>query len=131
MLAVEDIDVSAQFCHPPSSAFDHFTAWYTAAHLARGGDPMIGRRLPLTLLEAGLDDVAMNVVQPAGFEGDITQIAPLTLANTRRPIVELGIATDGEIDEALAELDTLAGSRTVQSMPRIVQAWGVARSPRG
>ena len=49
-------------------------------------------------------------MQPAGLHGDITQIAPLTLANTRQAIVELGIASDGEIDEALAELDALAQS---------------------
>ena len=41
------------------------------------------RRLLLLLSDAGIEDVAMKVVQPAGFEGDILQIAPLTLRNTR------------------------------------------------
>jgi SAM-dependent methyltransferase len=127
IVAVEDIDIAAQFCSPPSSAFDCYSEWYTAAHRARGGDPTIGRRLPRMLIEAGIENVAMNVVQPAGLHGDITQIAPLTLANTRQPIVELGIASDSEIDEALAELDALAQEpATAQSMPRIVQAWGTA-----
>ena len=49
--------------------------------------------------------------------------------NTRQSIVELGIATDGQVDEALAELKALAGSRTVESMPRVVQAWGMTRQP--
>ena len=66
---------------------------------------MIGRRLPRMLLDEGIHDIAMNVVQPAGLYGDITQIAPLTLANTRQSIVDLGIATDDEVDETLAELD--------------------------
>ena len=86
---------------------------------------MIGLRLPRMLLDEGIHDVAMNVVQPAGLYGDITQIAPLTLANTRQSIVDLGIATDDEVDATLAELETLAGQRTVVSMPRIVQAWGM------
>ena len=90
---------------------------------------MIGRRLPQLLFDAGIQDIAMKVVQPAGFVGDITQIAPLTLMNTRQSIVELGIATDGQVDEALAELKALAGSRTVESMPRVVQAWGMTRQP--
>ena len=124
VVAVEDIDVAGHFCYPPSAAFDRFVEWYTAAHRARGGDPTIGRRLPRMLLEAGVHDVAMNVVQPAGWRGDITEIAPLTLANTRRAIVELRLATDGEVDEALAELNALADQRTVVSMPRVVQAWG-------
>ncbi len=126
IVAVEDIDVVAHFCYPPSAAFDRFVEWYTAAHRARGGDPTIGRRLPLVLSDAGIDDVAMKVVQPAGFEGDILQIAPLTLRNTRQPIVELGIATESEVDEALAELEAMASQRVVESMPRIVQAWGHA-----
>ena len=71
IVAVEDIDVVAHFCYPPSAAFDRFVEWYTAAHRARGGDPTIGRRLPLLLSDAGIEDVAMKVVQPAGFEGDI------------------------------------------------------------
>ena len=77
VVAVEDIDVAAHFCYPPSAAFDRFVEWYTAAHRARGGDPMIGLRLPRMLLDEGIHDVAMNVVQPAGLYGDITQIAPL------------------------------------------------------
>jgi len=77
------------------------------------------------LLDEGIHEIAMNVVQPAGLYGDITQIAPLTLANTRQSIVDLGIATDDEVDATLAELETLAGQRTVVSMPRIVQAWSM------
>ena len=86
---------------------------------------MIGLRLPRMLLDEGIHDVAMNVVQSAGLYGDITQIAPLTLANTGQSIVDLGIATDDEVDATLAELETLTGQHTVVSMPRIVQAWGM------
>ena len=53
VVAVEDIDVAAHFCYPPSAAFDRFVEWYTAAHRARGGDPMIGLRLPRLLLDEG------------------------------------------------------------------------------
>ena len=132
VLAVEDIDISGQFCHPPSAAFDRFTTWYTAAHRARGGDPMIGRRLPRMLLDAGVDDVAMNIVQPAGWRGDITQIAPLTLTNTRQAIVELQLAADDEVDATVAELGALAEEPpTIVSMPRVVQVWGRAPAMSG
>ena len=71
----------------------------------------------------------MNVVQPAGWRGDITQIAPLTLTDTRQAIVELQLATDDEVDATVAELGALADEPpTIVSMPRVVQAWG--RAPR-
>jgi hypothetical protein len=85
--------------------------------------------LPLLLCDAGIEDVAMKVAQPAGIHGDILQIAPLTLRNTRQPIIELGIVTNDEVDEVLAELDALGGQRVVESMPRVVQAWGRAPAP--
>ena len=74
----------------------------------------------------------MNVVQPAGWRGDITQIAPLTLTNTRQAIVELQIATDDEVDATVAELGALAEEPpTIVSMPRVVQAWGRALAMSG
>ena len=53
LIAVEDIDVEGSFCAPPSPAFDKYLDWYTKAHRARGGDPTIGRRLPLLLRGPG------------------------------------------------------------------------------
>jgi SAM-dependent methyltransferase len=70
VLVVEDIDCSGHFGHPDSAAFRRYVELYTGAARARGGDPEIGPKLPGLLARAGLDGLGMNVVQPAGFDGD-------------------------------------------------------------
>jgi ubiquinone/menaquinone biosynthesis C-methylase UbiE len=47
-IAVEDIDMSGSFCHPPNSAQDRFQAFYTAAVRRGGADDNLGRRLRLS-----------------------------------------------------------------------------------
>ena len=51
-----------------------------------------------------------------------------TIATTRETIVGAGIATDAEVDDALAGLAALAADdTTVVGSPRLLQAW--ARKP--
>jgi ubiquinone/menaquinone biosynthesis C-methylase UbiE len=66
VLVVEDIDCSGHFCYPASPAFARYVEWYSKTACARGCDPNIGP-MPALLRDAGLGDIAMNVVQPAGF----------------------------------------------------------------
>jgi SAM-dependent methyltransferase len=79
VLVVEDIDCSGHFCQPPSTAFDRYVDLYSKAARARGCDPDIGRRLPGLLRAAGLNDVSVRVVQPAGVSGEVKLIGPMTL----------------------------------------------------
>jgi hypothetical protein len=125
IVAVEDIDVEASWCDPPSAAFDTYIDWYCRAHRARGGDPAIGRRLVSMLVDAGLDGVDARVVQPAGTTGSIGYIAPLTTAAAKASIVGSGIATASQVDELAHQVADL-GERpdAVVTMPRVVQAWG-------
>jgi SAM-dependent methyltransferase len=125
LVAVEDIDVEGSFCAPPSAAFDRYVEWYTTAHRARGGDPTIGRRLPMMLRQAGLTDIGTNVAQPAGTSGDIMLIAPLTLAAATESIVANGVATAVDVERVRLDLDALsADPGHFVAMPRVVQAWG-------
>jgi SAM-dependent methyltransferase len=125
IVAVEDIDIDGYFWHPPSPALDQYLDWYRRAHRARGGDPTIGRRLPGLLRDAGLTDIDIRVVQPAGTTGDIKWIAPLTLSASADAIRTNGIATAAEIDRLHADLEAFsADPTTLVSMPRVVQAWG-------
>jgi ubiquinone/menaquinone biosynthesis C-methylase UbiE len=130
VLVVEDIDCSGHFCHPESAAFRRYVELYTMAARARGGDPGIGPRLPSLLAEAGLDVLGMHVVQPAGFHGDVTIIAPLTLEAIGDAAVGAGLATAEELARLLDDLSAFARTPgTVSSIPRVVQAWG--RRPAG
>jgi SAM-dependent methyltransferase len=125
VLVVEDIDCSAHFCYPPSPAFARYVDWYIKTAHARGCDPNIGPRLPGLLRDAGLGDIAMNVVQPAGFSGEVKVIAPITMEMVADSMVAAGVATSEEVDQTLEELFAFANTEgTVQSLPRVVQTWG-------
>jgi SAM-dependent methyltransferase len=124
-LVVEDIDCSGHFCHPPSTAFDRYVDLYSKAARARGCDPDIGRRLPALLRDAGLDDVSMHVVQPAGTTGEVKLIGPMTLEAIADAVLAADLATPDELGQLVDELYAVANTDgTLLSLPRIVQAWG-------
>jgi ubiquinone/menaquinone biosynthesis C-methylase UbiE len=122
---VEDVDFPGHFCHPPSAAFARFVELYQAVARRRGADPTIGPRLPHLLQDAGIADVELSVAQPAFLEGDGKRIAQITVQAIREAAVAAQLATQDEIDTIVAELDAhRRDPRTVQSIARIVQAWG-------
>jgi len=124
-IVVEDIDCTGFFCHPASSAFDRFVELFSEVVHRAGADPNIGPRLPSLLLEANFENVQLNVVQPAGLQGDVKIIQPLTMDYIRAPVLAQELATEQEVDEIVEELYTFARNpRTVISLPRVVQAWG-------
>lgn len=124
-LVVEDIDFSGHFSQPDSRAFRRYQEWYCAAVHARGCDPDIGPRLPGLLRDVGLEDVDVHVVQPAGMEGEVTVVAPLTLENVADAVVQAQLATREEVEQTIDELYEFArADGTLMSLPRIVQAWG-------
>jgi SAM-dependent methyltransferase len=125
LLVVEDVDISGSFSHPPSAAFQRCSELFQSAVRANGGDPNLGRRLPLVLRAAGLDRVGMHVVQPAGWQGDVKHISALTLAATRDSILAADLASHEEIDAILAQLEAFAArDDTVVTAARIAQCWG-------
>jgi SAM-dependent methyltransferase len=124
-VAVEDIDYSGCFTYPKLDAFERYCALYCAIVRRRGGDPNIGPRLPLLLMQSGFEQVGVSVVQPVGLQGDVKLIHPITLENITGPILEDGLATQDEIDGIVRELYTFAADPgTVAGTPRVVQAWG-------
>jgi SAM-dependent methyltransferase len=125
VIIIEDIDFDGAFCYPPHPAFDRYVELYTTSVRKHGGDPCIGPRLPGMLFDAGCEDIAMNVVQPAGLSGDAKLITPITVENISDAVAGEGLATSEEIAQVTEQLYALAhDERTVMSTPRIVQAWG-------
>jgi SAM-dependent methyltransferase len=123
-LIVEDIDFSGHFCHPDSSAFWRYVEWYTHAVQSRGADPNIGPRLPGLLADAGLDQIEMHVVQPAGTRGEVKSISPITLEAIADAVLAAGLTTPQQLVQTVDELYAFAATDgTVLSIPRIVQAW--------
>jgi SAM-dependent methyltransferase len=125
LLMVEDVDISGAFCYPPSAAFQRCGELFERAMRSTGGDPNIGRRLPLLLRAAGLDGVGMHITQPAGWNGDVKRIQAITLAATRHAILAAGLASPEEVDAVVDQLHALAErDDTIVTVARIVQSWG-------
>jgi SAM-dependent methyltransferase len=125
IVAIEDIDFQGSFCHPPCSAYSRYVELYTRTVQRNGGDANIGPRLPGMLRAIGCKDVQMNVVQPAGLEGEVKLLAPVTMENIADAVLVAGLATKAEVDQIIAELYECAHDwTTVMALPRVVQAWG-------
>ncbi len=127
-LVVVDIDCTGHFCYPDNPAFRRYVQLYTDVARARGCDPNIGRRLPSLIRAAGLADLEINVVQPAGFGGDVKLIAPITLEAVADGVIAEGLCTAEELAQTIDDLYAFAAdNESVMSMPRVVQVW--ARKP--
>lgn len=124
-IVAEDVDFSGHFCHPASAAFTRYVGLYSLAVAGRGGDPNLGPRLPTLLRAAGLTEIGMNVVQPAGISGEAKLVGPLTLEAIADSVLQAGLATREELNRTVDDLYAFAtADGTLLSLPRIIQAWG-------
>jgi len=81
--------------------------------------------VPGLLLDAGLADVQMHVVQPADLVGDVKQMAALTMEAIADSVLAAKLAERSEIDTVVDELYAIARDPTViVSNPYVFQAWG-------
>src|SRR5262249_46362385 len=98
---------------------------YTQTVRRRGGDPDIGPKLPGMLLDNGFERVDLNVVQPAGIDGEVKLLNPITMENFADAVLAAGFASGAEAEEIIAGLyDCARDGRTVMSVARVIQAWG-------
>jgi ubiquinone/menaquinone biosynthesis C-methylase UbiE len=125
LVIVEDIEFAASFSHPPCPAFRRYVDLYQQTVTRKGGDPNIGPRLLSLFLEAGLDDVQLEAVQPTYRSGVGKRIAAITMEHIQEAVVQEGLASAEEIQGIVADLDRFtADTRTILSLPRIFQVWG-------
>jgi len=125
VIVIEDIDFRGHFSNPDCPALWRYVELYTETVRRRGADANIGPRLPSLLLEAGFENVRMNVVHPAGSDGEVKLLNPLTMENIADAVLAEGLASVSEVDRLVAELYEFARTPgTVASMPRVVEAWG-------
>ena len=128
VLVAEDGDFLAEFCEPPHPGFDFWQYAYPETLRRHGGDPLSGRRLHLRFREAGIPDPQLELVQHVHLTGEGKLMPYLTLARTASRVVDSAVATQSEVDAALAQLADLANDTTsAMSSPRLFQCW--ARKP--
>lgn len=126
MVVIEDIEFSAHFSWPRCPAFERYVRLYEEVVERRGGNPNIGPHLPRMLLEAGLQNVELEVIQPTYRTGSGKQLAAVTMEHIREAVVAAGLATGAEVDSIVEEINAFAEDpTTLISLPRIFQVWGV------
>ena len=124
-IAIEDIDFSGHFSYPDCPALRDFVRLYTATSARTGGDANIGPRLPILLLEAGMEDVSVEVSQPVGVTGQAKLINPITMECVAERTIAEGLATSDEVARIVRGLyEAVDNPRMVISIARIVQTWG-------
>ena len=126
---MEETDFAGSFCYPTRAAYERYAELYQELVQRRGGDANIGPKLPAMLRRTGIQEIELNVIQPAHIYGEGKLMAPLTMSRISDALTAEGLATKGEAQQMLTELNHVAAdSETLISLPRIFQVWGKRRS---
>jgi len=127
-LVLQDIDFRGHFSYPEDPALARYVDLYSETVRRRGGDANIGPRLARFLIDAGLVDVHIRIVQPAAMVGDVKLIAGLTMESTADAVIAEGLASKSEVEALVDRLYALADdTETLVSLPRIIQVWSYLR----
>jgi SAM-dependent methyltransferase len=125
VVAVEDVDIAAMFCQPPSLAFERHAELYCQAAIARGADPRLGPRLAALFGEAGFAAIQAGAVHPSFREGEGKRLAELTLRSIRAAVLASGLIDEDDFDDVLDEVQRITDDpETVVGLPRIHQVMG-------
>jgi ubiquinone/menaquinone biosynthesis C-methylase UbiE len=93
-------DTEHVLCYPPHPAFDRLRDIFTVAFRRNGADPWIGRRVPELFRRAGLAQVEVEARVQMYPHGNSRRTIRLDLVQSMRPqVLEMGLATAGELDE--------------------------------
>src|ERR1043166_656606 len=125
VLAVEDCDFSGHFCYPPLPAFDRYVALCGEVMRRRGGDPLIGLKLPQMLIKAGVSIGGVAVAHPSDIDGDAKLLNALTMESIADAAVSDRLASRDEVDQLVTVLNKcVRDTRTFASVTRTIQVWG-------
>jgi 2-polyprenyl-3-methyl-5-hydroxy-6-metoxy-1,4-benzoquinol methylase len=124
VIIVEDADFDGWFCHPPNEGFDFFLRTYRQVVARSGGDHAIGRKLHAYFAAAGIPDPSMNLVQAVHLADEGKVLALTTLDASAAAIIAEGVASEDEVDAALASLAQFTDDAgTLIGGPRVFQFW--------
>lgn len=128
VLFIDDGDLTTVYSDPPSAG-DHFPRIFAALGEKRGVDYTLGRRLHRLLLEAGIQDLNVQIEQPGYLRGDIKRIMAWSVEETRPAVLAGGLHTEAEFDALVADMHRAVDDETILFVvPRMTRAWG--RKPR-
>jgi ubiquinone/menaquinone biosynthesis C-methylase UbiE len=124
-IVIEDTDFAGSFCYPDCPAYERYKELYQELLQVRGGDANIGPKLAAMFRRVGIQEIKLNVIQPAHINGEDKLMAPFTVSRISEALIAEELATADEVQQILAELNHVAAdSETLISLPRIFQVWG-------
>src|SRR5262245_52375046 len=106
VLIATDADFGGLFCDPPNEGFRLYAKNYQRVLELNGGDPALARKLYRCFLAAGLPHPQIRMTQIVGTGPDSEAKTPAltTLEAITGSITSAGLATQAEIDRAIADL---------------------------
>jgi SAM-dependent methyltransferase len=125
-IALEDVDNVSWLCQPAHPSWDILlNAFHTVFH-AGGGDSFIGRRLPVLLRAAGVQNVQIHVTIETPTHGDYRRTHLISLIDSvRDKVIANGLLNEAELKEhreALLRHLNDPGTTVIDKL--LVQCWG-------
>ena len=125
-IVLEDVDNVSWLCQPAHPSWDVLLKAFHTVFQAGGGDPFVGRKLPVLLHEAGVEDIQVRVSVETPPLGDYRRTHLVSLIDSvSDKIVAKGVLTKDELKahrEAL--LRHLGDAKTTVIDKLLVQSWG-------
>jgi len=119
-------DTEHSLCYPPHPAFDRLCEIFRVVFSRNGADIAMGRRVPELFRQAGLADVEVEARVQMYPPGNSRRTVRLDLVHAMRPmILEMGVATEAELDELDAALRPhLTHPDTITMSGLLFLTWG-------
>ena len=119
-------DTEHSLCYPPHPAFDRLCEIFRVVFSRHGADSAMGRRVPELFRQAGLADVEVEARVQMYPPGNSRRTVRLDLVRAMRPmILEMGVATEAELDELDAALRPhLTHPDTITMSGLLFLTWG-------
>ncbi len=126
VLAVQEPDVETLNCFPPHPAWERLKSALEGVFGAIGGDVRLAQRLYRLLRGADLEEVAYRpFLVGATSDQAMADYLPQTVESVRSTILDQGLLTEPELDDALAACRAhLADPDTVSTSYLVAQVWG-------
>jgi SAM-dependent methyltransferase len=125
-VALEDVDNVSWLCQPAHPSWDILLAAFHTVFHAGGGDGFIGRRLPVLLRAAGVQNVQVKFTVETPALGDYRRTHLISLIDSiREKVIGKGLLSETELEEhreALSRHLNQPGTTVIDKL--LVQSWG-------
>jgi SAM-dependent methyltransferase len=126
IVALQEPDGSTLNCYPPHPAWDRLKAALMGTFKGVGADLELARRLYFVVHQAGLADVQYRAALLGVRSTDpMVDYLPSTVESLRGAILKLGLLSEADLDQALADCRAhLAKPGSSFTMYTVAQVWG-------